>query len=195
MKWLQEQQFNPCRSLASRDSFGTVFPAQSQLSDLVVGVKFSRSFDPDCQAQENAILKLLLERPHDNIVLVIRKQSWPGPFWLSTQIFELPFSDLEQWLVRFAVDCSSAGFFSRDASAGLAHLHNLGVEHRDLKPANLSIHTLAGSRTQLRISNFSSAMLRPDPGSGRGGTKLRPDFGTCCSHDRRSLSVAPVLQV
>ena len=166
-KWLQEQQFEPGEGfLTSRSFFGTVYPARSQHSDLVVAVKFSRSFGPDAQAQEQATLNLLSKQPHSNIVLVTRKQFWDGPFWMSAQISELPFSDLEHWFQRFAVDSPAAGLFARDTAAGLAHLHRLDVEHRDLKPANLMIYTLTGSRVQLRIGNFSNARPRPELWTG-----------------------------
>jgi serine/threonine protein kinase len=182
LKWIQKQQFDPCGSLAGAESFGTVFPARSKHSELVVGVKFDRSWTDASQTQENAILSLLSENPQDNIVLSIRHQFWQTPFWLSTQIFELAFSHLEHWQSRFTVDCSSAGLFARDSSTGLAHLHRLGVEHRSLKPANLMIYVLTGCRIQLRIGNFGSA-------------RLRPDLWTDSSRRERSPSVAPFLQV
>ena len=184
-KWLQEQQFEPGEGFfPSQCFFGTVYPARSQHSDLAVAVKFSRSFSLDSLAQEQATLNLLSYQPHSNIVLVTRMQFWGGPFWMSAQIFELPFSDLEHQLKRFAVDSPSAGLFARDTTAGLAHLHRLGVEHRDLKPANLMIYTLSGSRVQLRIGNFRNSRPGPELWTGSRyrsrspevASKLQPKF-------------------
>ena len=85
-KWLQELQFEPGEGfLTSRSFFGTVYPARSQHSDLVVAVKFSRSFGPDAQAQEQATLNLLSNQTHPNIVLVTRKQFWPGS-WIAVSL-------------------------------------------------------------------------------------------------------------
>ena len=79
--WVQEQGFDPCSgSKAGKGSFGSVYPAQSQRTGLVVAVKFCRSLDEQAQEQENATLRLLAQNPHPKVVRVIRSRSWGEPF-------------------------------------------------------------------------------------------------------------------
>jgi len=178
IKWLKEQQFELCRNCTVQGLFGTVCPARSQLSEVAAAVKFGRTFGQDAQAQQQATLDLLSKQPHSNVVLAMRAEFWGQPYWMSAQIFELPFSDLDDWLQQGAVDSPCAGLFARDAVTGLQHLHKLGVEHRDLNPANLMVYTHRGSRVQLRIGNFSNARPRPALWTGRRHRSRSPEVAS-----------------
>ena len=178
IKWLKEQQFELCRNCTVQGFFGTVCPARSQLSEVAAAVKFGRTFGQDAQAQQQATLDLLSKQPHSNVVLAMRAEFWGQPYWMSAQIFELPFSDLDDWLQQGAVDSPCAGLFARDAVTGLQHLHKLGVEHRDLNPANLMVYTHRGSRVQLRIGNFSNARPRPRLWTGRSHRSRSPEVAS-----------------
>jgi hypothetical protein len=178
IKWLKEQQFELCRNCTVQGFFGTVCPARSQLSEVAAAVKFGRTFGQDAQAQQQATLDLLSKQPHSNVVLAMRAEFWGQPYWMSAQIFELPFSDLDDWLQQGAVDSPCAGLFARDAVTGLQHLHKLGVEHRDLNPANLMVYTHRGSRVQLRIGNFSNARPRPALWTGRRHRSRSPEVAS-----------------
>jgi serine/threonine protein kinase len=181
--WVQAQGFDPCQgSKAGKGSFGSVYPAQSQRTGLVVAVKFSRSLDEQAQEQENATLRLLAQNPHPNVVRIIQSRSWGEPFWVSTQISELAISDLHYWLRRHVVDCDIAARFARDLASGVEHLHRHDVEHRDLKPSNLMLFSITASIIQLRIGDFGSC--RPPPA-----------IWTSSSRRSRSPSVEPGLHL
>jgi serine/threonine protein kinase len=167
---VEEQGFEPCASSkAGKGSYGSVYPARSQRSGLVVAVKFCRSLDEQAQDQENATLRLLKQNPHPNIACVMTNRSWADPCWVSAQISELAFSDLHYWLVRHVVDCPAAAHFAKDVAAGVTHLHSLDVEHRDLKPSNMMLYITSLGQIQLRIGDFGSA--RPPPGLWTGSSR------------------------
>ena len=179
--WVQEQGFTPCSSSkAGKGSFGSVYPAQSQRSGMIVAVKFCTSRDEQAQDQENATLQLLSRSPHPNVVRIISSCSWGAPCWVSAQISELAFSDLHQWLHRHVVDCPAAAHFASDIAAGITHLHSINVEHRDLKPSNLMLFLTNLGKIQLRIGDFGSC--RPPPATW-----------TSSSRRSRSPSVEPHL--
>ena len=183
-KWVREQGFDPCSSrIVGKGSFGTVWPAQSRHNQLIVAVKFSRSFDQEAHEQEKKTLRLLSNRRHTNVAHILAHQAWERPFLMSAQISELAFSDMHQRLHLRIVDVPAAFFLAKDLASGLSHLHSWEVEHRDLKPSNLLLYVVTAGcpRVQLRIGDFGSSRLSP----------LIRASGSCRS---KSRCVAPLLQ-
>ena len=55
---------DPCSSrIVGKGSFGTVWPAQSGYNELVVAVKFSRSFDEEAHEEEKKNAKGTVQPP------------------------------------------------------------------------------------------------------------------------------------
>jgi serine/threonine protein kinase len=182
-KWVRQQGLDPCSSrIVGKGSFGTVWPAQSRYNQLIVAVKFSRSFDEEAHEEEKKTLRVLSNRPHPNVVRILAHEAWEQPFWMSAQISELAFSDLQLWLHQHIVDVPAAFFFAKDLASGLSHLHSWQVEHRDLKPSNLLLYVVTAGcpRVQLRIGDF-------------GSSRLSPLIRTSSSRRSKSRCVAPLL--
>jgi serine/threonine protein kinase len=182
-KWVRQQGLDPCSSrIVGKGSFGTVWPAQSRYNQLVVAVKFSRSFDEEAHEEEKKTLRVLANHPHPNVARIVAHQAWEQPFWMSAQISELAFSDLHLWLRQHIVDVPAAFFFAKDLASGLSHLHSWQVEHRDLKPSNLLLYVVTAGcpRVQLRIGDF-------------GSSRLSPLIRTSSSRRSKARCVAPLL--
>lgn len=84
----------------------------------------------------------------------------------------------------------------KQACAGLAHAHNIGVVHRDIKPSNFMLVKVDGQEDFVKIVDFGIAKLAQGQSGGVGLTTTGEIFGSplymspeqCCGHqvDARS---------
>lgn len=100
----------------------------------VVAVKIIKGAEADARRRFLREYRVLRDHPHAHVVPVIAYGEQDGLLWYA---MPLATQSLEKRLAGGVLTVAEALPIVRQVSAGVAHLHEVGVIHRDIKPANV----------------------------------------------------------
>jgi serine/threonine protein kinase len=111
------------------------------------------------EAHEAATLAKLAQHQHSNVLPTYAVRIFGAQ--LVAMITPQAQGSLSSYLGKRAIEACQGRIFAKDACAGLAHLHSCKILHRDVQPGNMLM--FAGPTTHLKLADFGSACLCPDP--------------------------------
>jgi serine/threonine protein kinase len=121
---------------------GEVYLARDEVLSRDVVIKLVKGeLDPDSVARFRREMKTLAQIKHENVVLVYEGDIKDGHPYMVME--HLPGVDLRRFMENQGkqkpLPLRQVAEITRQACAGLAQAHQLGIVHRDIKPANIFI--------------------------------------------------------